>query len=245
VAAALLVLIASPGCVSAKRALKASGQVDLGTAYYREGDYEAAVAELRLANHTDPRNWRALNALAVTYIAKGQPDLAEDAFTQALRLNPDEAEILLNQGALQLNRGEVKEAIATFKHALDDLDYRNQAFILSNLSLALLQDGQTDQAVATARETVRRAPELCQGWFHLGLAQEARKDPVAAVEAYETVIKRCPQDSLGARLRSGCLKMDGLDPVYGQAALQQIAAEAPGTPFADEARSCLAHGGRG
>lgn len=232
------------GCMTEKRMERALAHVDLGTAYYREGSYEAAIEELTLAAKTDHRNWRALNALAVAYVAKGETELAEETFAKALRMNPDEAEILLNHGALQLNQGQRKEAIASFQHALQDIDYRNQSYVLSNLAFALIEDGQPDAAVAAAREAVRRTPDLCEGWFHLGLAQEARKDPEAALNAYQEVQRRCPSESLGARLRAGCLQLQGLDPVYGQATLQQVVAEAPDTPFADRARSCLMHGGQ-
>lgn len=236
----VLSLLVSSGCVSQKRISRAGSLVDLGTAYYREGNYEGAVSTLRDATRTDPRNWRGFNALALAYIAKGQPDLAEDAFRRALKLNPDEAEILVNHGALQLNQGKPAEAVATFRHALEDLDYRNQALALSNLSLACLQAGQPDDALAAAREAVRRTPLLCEGWFHAGLALEAKGDPDGAMEAYTELIQRCPAESVGARLRMGCLQAQGPVPELGIRTLEAVVSEVPGTALADQARSCIA-----
>ncbi len=227
------------GCLSEKRMGRAQAEVDLGVAYYKEGDTEAAIAQLREATHTDPRNWRAFNTLAITYAAKGQPELAGAAFERALKINPGEGEILVNYGAWQVAAGQPDAAVATFEAALADLDYRNTAFVLSNLSFALLQTGRTEDAILRAREAVSRMPTLCQGWLHLGLAQEKAGNADAALSAYGHLIADCPTDSVGARLRTGCIQLHGPTPEAGIDALQEVLAAAPDTQLADEARSCL------
>lgn len=227
------------GCVSQKRVTRASSKVDLASAYFREGNYEGAVATFREATRLDPRNWRAWNALGLTYVAKGEVTLAREAFERALKINPGEGEILVNYGAFQVNQGEKEAAVATFELALKDLDYRNQAMVLSNLALAYLQVGRTDDALATAREAVRRTPALCEGWFHVGLALEAKSDPDGAIEAYHELMERCPTEAVGARLRVGCLQVRGPVPELGVRTLEEVLAEVPGTPMADEARACL------
>lgn len=235
-----VVALTMGSCVSAKRISRAEGQYELGAAYFKERDFESAVKTLRTASELDPRNWRAWNALGLAYIAKGDTVAAEDAFDHALRLNKGEGEILINLGALQLKTGLVKEAIATFKLATEDLDYRNQALVLSNLSRALYQDHAYDAALSSAQEAVRRSPALCEGWFHVGLIQEAKGQPDAAIEAYRTLEERCPDEALGAHLRAGCLLVKGGQPEDGAAELQALIVKVPGTPFADQARLCLA-----
>lgn len=243
VAVTLLALVVSiggvAGCIPKKQIARAASRVDLGTAYFREGDYSAAVESLREATQTDPRNWRAWNALAMAYVAKGQPELAEEAFGRALHLNPDEAEILVNYGAKQLNEGKPEEAVATFTKALDDLDYRNQAVVLSNLSMALVSAGRPNEALTAAREAARRTPTLCEAWFHIGVAQEALGDDEAAIEAYKQQIDRCSTEAVGARLRLGCLQVHGPVPELGARSLEAVLAEVPGTGMADAARVCL------
>jgi type IV pilus biogenesis/stability protein PilW len=227
------------GCISQSRITRSSAKVDLGAAYYREGDIEAAIETLRDSAKLDPRAWRPLNALAIAYIAKGQTDLAEDAFRHARRIAPGEAEILNNHGTLQLKTGRTDEAIASFQLALKDLDYRTPAMIFSNLSYALLQAGRPDEALPYAREATRRAPTMCEAWYHTGLIQEGRKDALAALEAYHQVEQTCPTASLGARLRTGCIQLQVGMTDDGRSVLQDVLIAAPGTPLADEARACL------
>ncbi len=227
------------GCISPKRISRSSAKVDLGAAYYREGNTEGAIEALTDAAKLDPRAWRPLNALAIAYIAKGQLELADDAFRRARRLAPDEAEVLNNHGTLLVKTGRADEAVKAFQHALEDLDYRTPAMIHSNLAFALLEAGRADEALQYAREATRRAPLMCEAWFHLGLVQEARKDALSALEAYRQVSQTCPADSLGARLRTGCLQMEVGLTEDGLASLQDVIIAAPGTAFADGARACL------
>lgn len=235
-----VVALVMGGCISEKRIARAEGQYQLGAAYFKEADYESAVKTLRGAAELDPRNWRAWNGLGLAYIAKGDTAAAQDAFDRALHLNKGEGEILINLGALQLKTGQVKEAIATFQLATQDLDYRNQALVLSNLARALYEDHAYDAALSSAQEAVRRSPGLCEGWFHVGLIQEAKGQPAAALEAYRTLQERCPGEALGAHLRAGCLMVKGDQPADGVAELQALIVQMPGTPFADQARLCLA-----
>lgn len=232
-------LVIGGGCVSKRDISRAASRADLGAAYFREGNYPAAVTTLQEATELDPRNWRAWNALAMAYVAKGQIPLAEDAFQRALKINPGEAEILVNYGAMQLNQGQPDAAVATFTLALDDIDYRNQALVLSNLSLAFVAAGRPADGLTAAREAARRTPTLCEAWFHVGLAQEALGDDEAAIEAYKEQIGRCKDEALGARLRLGCLQVHGPVPELGERSLEAVLADAPGTSIADAARSCL------
>lgn len=238
----LLALLGSVACISPSRIQRAGSRVELGMAYYREGNLEGAIQSLREAHELDRRNWRALNALAVAYIAKGDLARAEETFRKALRLNPDEAEVLVNWGAFLIKAGRTDEAIAALQGALADLDYRNPAMVESNLAYAYLKADRKDEALAAARSAVRRTPGLCEGWFHLGLVQEARQDDLGALEAYGKLVETCPKESLGARLRQGCVQLRVGMGEEGAAALRGVMAEAPGTTFADQARACLQGG---
>jgi Tfp pilus assembly protein PilF len=236
---ALLVLtVLLAGCVSAQDRVRAVARTELGIAYYKEGNTESALATLRDATDLDPDAWKAWNALAVAYIAKGENALAEKAFARAIRAAPEEGEIHVTRGAYYVRTGRLPEAEAEFRAALADLDYRNPAVALSNLSYALVLSGKAHDAVDVAREAVRRAPKLCEAHYNLGVALEARKDDLSAIEAYKEQARLCPEESAGARLRLGCIQVRIGMHDEGRALLEAVAAELPMTRMADEARAC-------
>lgn len=231
------------GCISAKDIERAASRVELSAAYIRENNAEAAVGSLREAIKLDPRNWRAHMMLGMAYIAKGQPDLADESFRDALRLNPEEGEVLVNYGAFLVQQGRPAEAIPLLERAVNDLDYRSPAIVLSNLSRAHLDLGQSDKAALRAEEALRRAPTLCPAMYHLGLAQEARGQPAAALRAYDLLTETCPNEAVGGWLRSGCIRAEQGDHSGADVAFGQVENLAPGTAAADEARSCQALAG--
>ena len=236
---ALIISVVLVGCVGPERALRSSARTDLGVAYFREGAPEDAVSALEEAVRLDPRNWRAHNALAVVYIAKGRPELAEASFRRALGVAPDEAEVLVSFGTYLVRNGRLDEGLEAYGAALRDLDYRNPAVVHSNLAYALTLARSPDDAVSHAREAIRRAPDLCEAHYNLGLALEARGDPLGAMEAYRRQVEVCPNESIGARLRLGCVQFSVGMREEGAAVLDTVAAAAPQSVFADRAHACV------
>ena len=240
-AIALVLLVG--GCISEKRASRASAKTQLGVAYLNERNPEGAVATLRDAVKLDPRNWHAHNALAMAYAAKGEAALAEGSFKDALRVNKDEGEILVNYGAFLVTVGRPTEAITVLEHGLADLEYRNPAMILSNLSRAHLDAGNVDKAIARAEDALRRSPKMCPARFHLGLAHEQQGKMDQALRDYATLTDDCPQEAIGGYLRTGCI-LAGMGDFDGAAAsLRHVTDAALDGPMLEEARSCIARSG--
>lgn len=236
----LPVLWIAGGCVSQARIEKASARTELGQAYLNEKNPEAAVSTLRSAVKLDPRNWRAASSLGMAYAAKGEAEMADEAFRRALRINPGEGEILVNYGAFLISVQRPADAIPVLEEATRDLDYRNPGIVLSNLARAHLDAGDPESAARRAQEAVRRVPTLCPAWYHLGLAEEARNHPDAALAAYDKLTSTCPEEALGGWLRAGCLMVARGEHDRADIALSLVVDRAAGTPLADEARACQA-----
>ncbi len=238
-----LVVLSLLGCVSPKRVERAHAQATLGVAYLQEKNPEGAITALREAVKLDPRNWHAHNALGMAYAAKGSGELAEASFKRGLAINPGEGELLLNYGAFLVKAGRPTDAIPVFEKALEDLDYRNPAMVMSNLSRAHLDSGNPAKALASADEALRRVPKMCPARFHRGLAQEALGKTDAALRDYAVLAEDCPNESLGGWLRTGCILAQLGDYAGADAALRHVTDVALDTPMADEARSCLQSAG--
>ncbi len=235
--------VAASGCITERRMERAHAQADLGIAYLQEHNPEGAITALREAVRLDPRNWHARNALAMAYSAKGQPDLAEKEFKAALAVDGKQGELLLNYGAFLVTVGRPKEAIPVLEKALEDLEYRNPALVMSNLSRAHLDAGEPEKALARAEEALRRAPKLCPARFHAGLAHEALGNTDAALRDYASLAEECPSESLGGWLRTGCILANLGDAPGASAALRHVTEGAADSPMATEARACLAKAG--
>lgn len=235
-----LALCGAGGCVSQKRITRAEGQLTLGTAYLKEGNIEASIATLRKAAKEDPRNWRVQSVLGVAYVQRDEPELAEQAFKRALRINPGAADILNNYGTMLLKYERYEEAVVVLEEARNDMEYRQPALVLSNLSLALTEAGRPAEGVRRAQEAIQRAPNLCEAHFHLGLALERAGDKESAIEAYGQQAQLCPQESTGALLRVGCLQAETGDTEAARATLTEILLEAPSSPLSSAAKECLA-----
>ena len=225
------------GCAGAKRVERSNSRTDLGVAYFKEGNAESSIAMLREATDLDGRNWRAWNALGVVYVAKGETELAGKAFDRALRASPGEGEVLVSRGSFHVRNGELKAGIADFRAALRDLDYRNPAIALSNLSYALTLDGDARQGAEVAREALRRAPEMCEARYHLGFALERGGDLAGAAASYRAHIDACPDRSDGVRVQLGCMLSKG-DPIAAAQLLGEVIDRAPDSAFASAARAC-------
>ena len=94
-----LLLMTLAACVSTTqrtnvREMEPSGDAgdinyQLGTEYYRKGNFELARDRLERAIKQEPRNADAHSALALTFARLGNDRLATESFEQATRYGPD------------------------------------------------------------------------------------------------------------------------------------------------------------
>ncbi len=241
--ALLLALGLLAACVTTREAERARAQIDLGGAYLREGSTEAAIATLQEATHLDPRNWAAWSHLGMALWAKGRPVQAEEALRRAIRLGGERAEPHLNLGVMLFGQGRVDEAIAEYEAALADLTYRKPALVLNDLGFALYARGDHERAVEVLEEAVRRAPNLCQARFNLGLAQRALERSDAALATFEQVVALCPNEAVGAWFQAGTLLLERQDHARAAMFLKEVVKRAPGTEAAQAAAARLEEAG--
>ncbi len=199
---ALLTLALTGGaCISQKRQDRSASRTELGTAYLTENNDELAIQTLREAIEINRRNPEAWHMLAMAYMRKGAYEESERAFKKALRFAGTDAAILNNYSYLLLKLDRPEEAIGRLEEARGDLLYRKPAITLNSLGYAYILTEQCDEARAVLEEAVTRAPNYCQAWFHLGVANRCLGRPEMALEALDRVILTCPDQAAGSWLQ--------------------------------------------
>jgi tetratricopeptide (TPR) repeat protein len=98
---------------------------------------------------------------------RGESDIAEHLFRQALDLEPNMAAALTNLGNLVYRQGELHEARSLYERALEHEPAQPEArYNLANL----LEDlGDTELAISEMRRVCAAAPEFADAHYNLGI----------------------------------------------------------------------------
>ena len=110
-----------------------SDDLTLGKKQYREKNYGLAEQYFRKAVEQHPKDAEAWVGLAASYDRLRRFDLADRAYSEAIKILGPTAEILNNQGFSYMLRGDYRRARVTLKKA-QELDPRNP-YILNNINL--------------------------------------------------------------------------------------------------------------
>lgn len=119
--------------------------------------------------HKFPTNVRAYNALGVILKNDSQHDKATEQFQKILAINPAYYPAYYNLGDIRLKLGDYAGAVHYFKKALTlTVTYRFQLDTLISLAIAYSEMGDSENAVATFREAVKRYPAEISPYNNLG-----------------------------------------------------------------------------
>jgi type IV pilus assembly protein PilF len=173
--AALLVALAAAGCttvttidgvqvdpaskggkVEAEPRQRAQIRAELAANYYRDGRLAIALEEAQRALQADPNYAPAHALLGVIYMELGDPREAEASFGRALRLEPENSNILNNFGWFLCQNGRERESIDYFQRAAANRLYPTPGLAMRNAGVCLARVQDLDGA----ERMLRRAFEL-------------------------------------------------------------------------------------
>jgi tetratricopeptide (TPR) repeat protein len=122
---------------------------------------------------------------------KTRVEKANKEYLAFIMARPDQWASHYNMGNYQLNRGELKEAIASYRAALK---LEPQAVLaMVNSSIAYAQMGETDKAEKSLQAALKIAPDSAAANFNMGLL-EAEKNELKQAEKYlRKAMKADPQ----------------------------------------------------
>jgi hypothetical protein len=133
-------------------------------------------------------NVTTLNNLAALLEEKGQSEMALTYYCQALRMNPEDAEVHNNLGLCLVKMGRRKEAISEFQAALRFNPYYGDAY--SNLGFALMEEGKPEEALEYLKKGLAFNPESPYLHYNMGMDLMALGRSSESATAFEEVLRR-------------------------------------------------------
>jgi tetratricopeptide (TPR) repeat protein len=170
-----LALHADPNCTDALN--------NLGVSCLREGNFKDAKSYFESALRLEPHYCPSLNNLAEIYYLQGDLDDAIILYREALPLaNDRQFEIHTNLANALRDKNQFKEAIEHYKEAIREDPHFAPAY--NGFAKLSLSAQSYDVAYRQALKAVQLKPDYATAYFHLGLAETARKHRLEAVKAF-------------------------------------------------------------
>jgi tetratricopeptide (TPR) repeat protein len=153
---------------------------------------DSALRLLRRAQHQYPDDfWLNLElGYALVHVEPLRWAEAARYLTAAVALRPSSPGVHLNLGLALTNGGQLDDAIACWKKAID-LDPR-YAQAHHNLGNAMKAKGKVDEAIACYKKAVELDPKYAPAHDHLGYALAAAGTQKEAIEAWRTAVRLEP-----------------------------------------------------
>ena len=180
-ALALAALVALAGCVSqtsvqtrsvqdaslADARRRAEIRTNLAIEYYQRGNMVVALEETRAAIKIDPAFMPAYNVQGLVYMELREDTMARESFETALRLSPNDPEILNNYGWFLCLRQEHSRAMEFFARVRANPLYATPEKPLLNAGLCARLQGRNAEAEDLLRRAVLIRPDLAGALYNL------------------------------------------------------------------------------
>lgn len=137
---------------------RAELHTELAAGYYERGQMDVALDELNESVKLDPDNAKTYNIFGLVYTVLGENAKAEQSFTRALALAPQDPEIHQNWGWYLCTHQRVKEAIPEFEKAVSDPLYKTPEIPLINAARCSMMIGDDAAADVYFKRALTVAP---------------------------------------------------------------------------------------
>lgn len=158
--------------------------------FYKEKDWQALEAYCRRWTKAEPKNDVAWYSLGLAYEKMGRHREAVQAFREALRIKPDDAETCYNLGVAYGKMGHLREAVQAFREVVRIKPDLAEAWY--NLGNAYGKMGRHRDAVEANREALRLKTDYAEAWYNLGVSYLKMAQYREAVEAFREALRIKP-----------------------------------------------------
>jgi type IV pilus assembly protein PilF len=200
---------------------RAQSHTALAGEYFARGNYRVALDETRLAIKDDSNYMPAYNMQGLVYMELREDVPAREAFDHALRLAPNNAEVLNNFGWFLCVRSDPPRGLAMMQRAATDNYYPTPEKAYLSAGLCLRRMGRAAEAEESLRRAVLIRPDLIGALYNLALVtydRGAYKDS----EGYLLRYMRLTQPSIEALVLGVRLARQNGDKVAEDRYMQQL-----------------------
>ncbi len=162
----------------------AASLLSSGQAKLTAGNYDGAIADLQ-ASVSKGKSLDGYFALGNAYTRQSKLAEAEQAYNEALKINPNHLSTLSNLGVVYYQQGKLEDARRTFERALavgpnDAATY----YLLGATQLQLKDLAGAEKSMQKALELKPQMPEALFGMAMLRKQQGRTQDAIAGFEAF-------------------------------------------------------------
>jgi type IV pilus assembly protein PilF len=202
--------------------------------YYSRGNFPVALSEVRLALKDDATYFPAYNMQGLVYMEVHEDAQARESFNQALKLSPNNAEVLNNFGWFLCLRNDTERGLEMMHRAATDNFYPTPEKAYLSAGLCLRRLGRSQEAEEQLRRAVLIRPDLIGALYNLAAITFER----GAIQDAETYLLRYMRltgaPSLEALVMGVKIARGLNDSSAEQSYLQQLRRRFPDAPEARE-----------
>ena len=130
----------------------------LAIEYLRKGDLAVAREKIERALTQDPSNVAVQMTAALVYDRLGEDKKADEHYAAALRLKPDDPDMLNNYGVYLCRKGKPNEGEKLLLKAANDPVYKTPELALTNAGMCMRGVGKISEAESYFRQVLNRKP---------------------------------------------------------------------------------------
>jgi type IV pilus assembly protein PilF len=185
-------------CVSAdgKRPVKeedpdetaAKYNIQLGTAYLQQGNYVVAREKLERSLKQNPKDPNVHTSLGLLYDRTSEPKLADKHYREALRLAPENPDIINNYAIYLCKSGRVDEGVERFSTVAASKYYRTPEVALTNAGVCLRGAKRFDEAQRKFLGAIKARPNYSEATVQLVSLHIERSQFVEARKLVDTYL---------------------------------------------------------
>ena len=209
---------------------RAEVHTSLAGEYYARGNFPVALEETRLAIKEDPSYFGAHSMRALVLMELKEDGPARESFAQALRLQPNNPEVLNNYGWFLCLRNEGQRGLDLMQKAAVDNMYPTPEKAYLSMGMCLRRMGRATEAEQSLRRAVLIRPDLIGALYNLAVITFERGAMQDAEVYLLRYMRLTPQPNFEALVMGVKIARARNDPSAEQSFLQQLRRRFPEAP---------------